>query len=85
VAVFGIYPGGEHPIDFTNARRKELDVLFVRRSLPGNYPRAIQLVAAGEINLNPLMTHLFPLAKIAQAFELVAHKRESVMKATLAV
>lgn len=85
VAVFGIYPAGEHPIDFTNARRKELDVLFVRRSLPGNYPRAIQLVAAGEINLNPLMTHLFPLAKIAQAFELVAHKREGVMKATLAV
>jgi len=85
VAIFGIYPAGTHPIDFTNARRKELEVIFVRRSLPANYPVAIQLVASGGINLNPLMTHLFPLDKIAQAFDLVARKRDGVMKATLAI
>ena len=45
----GIYPFGAMPMDFNSARRKELQILFVRRSVPKNYSEAIRLVDSGQI------------------------------------
>lgn len=63
-------------------RRKELTIKNVRRQNQCVAP-AIDLVASGKVNVNPLMTHHFPLAKTQAAFDLVADYRDGVVKALI--
>lgn len=58
------------------ARRKGLTVKMVRR-MKHTYPRAIQLVDAGRIDVRSLVTHRFPLSRAQEAFE-VAKRREGI-------
>jgi L-iditol 2-dehydrogenase len=60
----------------STARRKGLTIKLVRR-MKHTYPRAIQLVASGQIQLLPLVTHRFPLEQTAEAFS-TAHRREGL-------
>lgn len=58
------------------ARRKGLTIKLVRR-MKHTYPRAIELVSKGLVDLRSLVTHRFPLERTAQAFQL-AQRREGL-------
>ncbi len=58
------------------ARRKGLTLKLVRR-MKFTYPRAIQLVESGQVDVRSLVTHRFPLEKSAEAFAL-ARRREGL-------
>lgn len=58
------------------ARRKELTIKLVRR-MRNTYPRAIQLVASGQIDVRAFVTHRFSLEKTGEAFA-VAQRREGI-------
>ena len=58
------------------ARRKGLTFKMVRR-MKLTYPRAIQLVASGKVNVSSLVTHRFPLDQAIEAFS-VAARREGL-------
>ena len=58
------------------ARRKGLTIKLSRR-MKHTYPRAIELAASGKIDLQPLVTHRFPLAEFEKAFS-VAQRREGI-------
>jgi len=58
------------------ARRKGLTFKLVRR-MKLTYPRAIQLVESGKVNVRSLVTHTFPLENSAEAFA-VAVRREGL-------
>jgi L-iditol 2-dehydrogenase len=58
------------------ARRKGLTIKLVRR-MKFTYPRAIQLVESGKVDVRSLVTHTFPLAQVAEAFRL-AEQREGL-------
>ena len=86
-AVAAVKPGGrvvligiprEDRIAFiaSQARRKDLDIKVIHR-MKHTYPRAIQLVQSGRVNMRSLATHQFPLAEIAQAYA-SAEKREGI-------
>ncbi len=66
-------------------RRKGLTVKAVRRMAPGVYPRAIELVSSGAVDLQPLATHTFSLQQTAEAFELQANHRDGVIKSVIAM
>ena len=52
----------------STARRKGLTLKFSRR-MKFTYPRAIQLVARGQVDVRSLVTHRFPLSQADQAFQ----------------
>jgi L-iditol 2-dehydrogenase len=58
------------------ARRKGLTIKMVRR-MKHTYPRAIELVSKGLVDVRSLVTHRFPLEYVAEAFE-VAQRREGI-------
>ncbi len=64
----------------SSARRKGLTIKLVRR-MKHTYPRAIALVQRGLVELQPLLTHGFPLEEAEKAFQLVEHYTDRVVKA----
>jgi len=60
----------------STARRKGLTIKMVRR-MKHTYPRAIELVSKGLVDVRSLVTHRFPLEQSAEAFA-VAQRREGL-------
>ena len=60
----------------STARRKGLTIKLSRR-MKFTYPRAIQLVEDGLIDVRSLITHRYPLSEFEQAFQ-VARRREGI-------
>jgi L-iditol 2-dehydrogenase len=58
------------------ARRKGLTIKLVRR-MKHTYPRAIELVSKGLVDVRSLVTHRFPLTEAREAFQ-VAERREGL-------
>jgi L-iditol 2-dehydrogenase len=58
------------------ARRKGLTIKMVRR-MKHTYPRAIELVSKGLVDVRSIVTHRFPLAEAREAFRL-AQRREGL-------
>jgi len=58
------------------ARRKGLTMKLVRR-MKHTYPRAIELVSKGLVDVRSLVTHRFPLGEAREAFR-VAERREGL-------
>ena len=78
-------PGDDRlQLKHSTARRKGLDIRMVRR-MKHVYPRAIQLVQEGKIDLGPLISHRFPLERAAKALSLNAAYADGVVKVILDV
>jgi L-iditol 2-dehydrogenase len=60
----------------STARRKDLTIHVIHR-MKHTYPRSIQLVANGQVDVRSLVTHHFPLAEIDRAYS-CAEKREGI-------
>lgn len=86
-AIAAVKPGGrailigipsDDRVAFTasTARRKDLLIRVVHR-MKHTYPRAIQLVESGRVDLRALATHRFPLADVARGYA-VAQRREGI-------
>jgi L-iditol 2-dehydrogenase len=76
VILAGIPPDDRISFPAATARRKGLTLKLVRR-MKHTYPRAIELVAQGFVDVRSLVTHRFPLTQAAEAFA-VAEQREGL-------
>ena len=67
---------------FVNApvRRKGITIRVQQRSRRAGH-RALALAARGLVDLDALVTHRFPLAEVASAFDTVEHRRGEAIKA----
>ena len=82
VILIGIPDGDEFSLTASEVRRKGLTIKLSRRM--GNvYPRTIQLVARGLVDVEAIVTHTLPLFQVRQAFGLLAEYRENVIKMVL--
>jgi L-iditol 2-dehydrogenase len=84
VILAGIPAGDTVTLNASTVRHKGLTLKVVRR-MKHIYPRAIQLVQAGLVDLKPLASHHFPLERIADAFDLVANYDDGVLRAIVQV
>jgi L-iditol 2-dehydrogenase len=76
----GIPPTDRLIFNIHQMRRKELTFKSVRRQRDCVGP-VIEMMAAGRIDARRLLSHRFPLDRIAEAFELVARYGDGVIKA----
>lgn len=76
VILVGIPDDDQTSFNASTARRKELTLQLSRR-MKFTYPRALQLVERGLVDVRSLVTHRFPLEKIADAFA-TAQRREGI-------
>ena len=79
VVLVGIPSEDRCAFQHSTARRKGLTVVFSRR-MKHTYPRAIDLVANGRIDVRSLISHRVPLEKTAAAFALNAAYKDNVVK-----
>ena len=65
-------------------KRKELSISYVRRQ---NHcvQAAIDLIASGQVDVDFMVTHHFPLEETQKGFDLVAGYRDGVIKAMISV
>lgn len=46
-------------------------------NLPEDFARGLELLASGEIAVDPMITHIFPLTEAVEAFDVAANKHET--------
>lgn len=80
IVVVGICPDDQIPIKSTAARRKGVTIKLCRR-MKHVYPRAIDLVSHGLVDVSPVISHRFALAETARAFEALTAPQTDVVKA----
>jgi L-iditol 2-dehydrogenase len=76
VVLAGIPNDDQTSFSASIARRKGLTIKLVRR-MKHTYPRAIELVSKGLVDVRSIVTHRFPLEQASEAFR-VAERREGL-------
>jgi len=64
------------------AADREIDIVGVFR-YKNIYPKSLELVASGKINVKPLVTHRFTLDQVTEAFETAREGRGGAIKVTI--
>ncbi len=84
VVVVGIPDREEYAFEASVSRRKELSVVFCRRSNLAA-ETAIEWMAEGKVDGACMATHRFPLEQAEEAMELAMAKSDGVVRAIIAV
>jgi len=74
IAVLGLTAGRRAGIDVDRLVLDEIDLLGVRSS-PNAYPAMIRLLASGLVDLAPLLTDIYPLDALGDAFAALEGRR----------
>jgi len=82
LVIVGIPETDRVSFDINALRRKEIDIINVRRQNDCTQD-AVDILAHGELDLDPVVTHHFALDESSAAFDLVANYREGVEKALI--
>ncbi len=77
-------PDGDlyNPVSAAEARRRGLTLKFSRR-MGDVYPRAIDLVASGKVDVDCLVSHRFGLEGTPEAFSIQANEAEGLLKSLI--
>jgi 2-desacetyl-2-hydroxyethyl bacteriochlorophyllide A dehydrogenase len=75
-------PHDPTPVAFFSVVRREVTILG-SMIYQDEFGEALRLVASGQVRTTPLLTHRFPLARIADAF--VAHRDPAAVKVALTI
>ncbi len=82
LVITGIPEGQRVSLNMDLLRRNEISIFNVRRQNQ-SVEEALQRLASGDINVDKLITHRFPLSETQAAFELVASYADGVVKAMI--
>lgn len=85
--VAGYHQDGPRTVDMQLWNWNGIDVINAHERDPAVYrsgmEEGVRLLAAGELDLDPLITHTFPLAEINQAFRMTEERPEGFLKSVV--
>ncbi len=76
VCLIGIPSDDRTAFTASTARRKDLTIHVVHR-MKHTYPRSIELVQNGQVDVRSMVTHHYPLSDVSRAYD-AAEKREGI-------
>jgi L-iditol 2-dehydrogenase len=76
IALLGLTGGKTSSIDIDRLTLDEVDLMGIRSS-PNAYPAMIALMRSGQVDLSPLITHVYPLDSVTEAMTAL-ESREAV-------
>lgn len=79
----GSFESEECPIPILELQDQEKDLLG-SRGHPNTFRVCIELVAAGKINVRPIITHTLPLGRVERGIQLMRERQEGAIKIILA-
>lgn len=82
LCVIGIPETDRISLPIHELRRKEITIINVRRQSDSTQ-KTLELIQNGDLKIDNMATHHFPLEDIEAAFDLVSNYRDSVMKAMI--
>lgn len=77
--IVGMSPEDESPLNIAQIINKEIDVKGVFR-YHHTYPRAIELLASGKVNIERMITDSYELEQAEEAFEKSIHDKRNTLK-----
>jgi threonine dehydrogenase-like Zn-dependent dehydrogenase len=87
LVVAGFHQDGPRTVDMQSWNWRGIDVINAHERDPRAYvrglERAVELAVAGTLDVEALVTHRFPLARIGDAFELAATRPAGFLKAVV--
>ncbi len=90
IHVFGLPTGFEPTLfDLSSYFLKRLDMrtIFGAQDEPGlaSFRAALDLIVRGEIDMEPYVTHMLPIERVGDAFELAGAPRDGALKVSLSM
>lgn len=87
LAIAGFHQDGPRTVDMQSWNWRGLDVVNAHEREPVRYAEgireAVRLAAAGELDVDSLLTHRFPLERLEDAFAAAAERPEGFLKAVV--
>ena len=83
VIPFGIYPSGQAELPFYDFYFKELQIINVRAAKGSDFSSCINLVSAGEVDLEALITHSLPYTELNSAIRMLMEPSDERIKVIL--
>ena len=80
VIPFGIYPSGQAELPFYDFYFKELQIINVRAAKGSDFSSCINLVSAGEVDLEALITHSLPYTELNSAIRMLMEPSDERIK-----
>ena len=78
---FGVPPETLDGLQWRELFRRNINVITsVEPDFDRDFPLAMRFIAEGRIDVKPIITHRFPLAKIQDAFDLFHQRRDGALK-----
>ena len=71
-------PGVEIPFPMFDLWNKQVKIVSTYAGAPKDIEEAIELIKTKKVEVNDLITHRFPLSKVAEGFKLAAQAKNSI-------
>jgi 2-desacetyl-2-hydroxyethyl bacteriochlorophyllide A dehydrogenase len=81
--LFGIYTVEEAALPFYQLYFKELSIINARAAKREDYPACIDLVGSGQVELEPMISHVLPLNELERAISMLGERDDQRMKVIL--
>ena len=81
--LFGIYTAEEAALPFYQLYFKELSIINARAAKRDDYPACIDLVGSGQVELEPMISHVLPLDDLERAITMLGERDDQRMKVIL--